>query len=74
MRGRRLEKTGSVSLEYVEDFFGPRTTQTAADRLFVILRYIVAPPMPADREQSLSICMIRVRRRCCLIGRSNYNS
>src|SRR5687768_7651204 len=27
MRGRRCEKTGGVSLEYVEDFFGPRTTQ-----------------------------------------------
>ncbi len=33
MRGRRLEKTGSVFVEYVEDFFGPRTTQMFANRL-----------------------------------------
>ena len=31
MRGRRLEKTGRVFAEYVEDFYGPRTTQMAAD-------------------------------------------
>jgi hypothetical protein len=33
MRGRRLEKPEAYSLEYVEDFFGPRTTQMLADRL-----------------------------------------
>ena len=33
MRGRRLEKTGSVFAEYVEDFYGPRTTQMPADHL-----------------------------------------
>jgi hypothetical protein len=27
-----LEKPEAYSLEYVEDFFGPRTTQLAADR------------------------------------------
>ena len=31
MRGRRLEKTGSVFAEYVEDFYGPRTRQMQAD-------------------------------------------
>ncbi len=31
MRGRRLEKTGSVFPEYVEDFCEPRTTQMPAD-------------------------------------------
>jgi hypothetical protein len=31
MRGRRLEKTGSIFAEYVEDFYGPRTTQMPAD-------------------------------------------
>jgi hypothetical protein len=31
MRGRRLEKTGSVFAEYVEDFYGLRTTQMPAD-------------------------------------------
>ena len=29
MRGRRLEKTGSVLVEYVEDFFGPSTPLAA---------------------------------------------
>jgi hypothetical protein len=33
MRGRRLEKTRSVLAGIVEDFFGPRTTQTAADHV-----------------------------------------
>jgi hypothetical protein len=33
MRGRRFEKPEAYSLEYVEDFFGPRTTQMPADRL-----------------------------------------
>ena len=33
MRGRRLEKTGSVFAEYIEDFYGPRTTQMPADHL-----------------------------------------
>jgi hypothetical protein len=33
MRGRRLEKLEASSLEYVEDFLGPRTTQMSADRL-----------------------------------------
>ena len=33
MRGCRLEKTGGVFAEYVEDFFGPRTTQMLADHL-----------------------------------------
>ena len=33
MRGRRLEKTGNVFAEYVEDFYGPRTTQMSADHL-----------------------------------------
>ena len=33
MRGRRLEKTGNVFAEYVEDFYGPRTTQMPADHL-----------------------------------------
>ena len=36
MRGRKLEKTGNVFaaiLQYVEEFFGPRTTQMPADRL-----------------------------------------
>jgi hypothetical protein len=33
MRGRRFEKTGGYSLEYVEDFLGPRTKQMPADRL-----------------------------------------
>jgi hypothetical protein len=33
MRGRRLEKQEVYSLEYVEDFFGPRTKQMPADRL-----------------------------------------
>ena len=37
MRGARCEATGLekpevYSLEYIEDFFGPRTTQMAADR------------------------------------------
>ena len=33
MQGRRPGKTGEVhSLEYSEDFFGPRKTQMAADR------------------------------------------
>jgi len=37
MRGARCEATGPekpevYSLEYIEDFFGPRTTQMAADR------------------------------------------
>ena len=31
MRGRRLEKTGSVFAEYVEDFYEPGTTQLSAD-------------------------------------------
>lgn len=31
MRGRRLEKTGSVFAEYVEDLYGPRTRQMQAD-------------------------------------------
>jgi hypothetical protein len=31
MQGRRLEKTGSVFTEYVEDFYEPRTTQMPAD-------------------------------------------
>jgi hypothetical protein len=31
MRGRRLEKTGRVFAEYVEDLYGPRTTQMPAD-------------------------------------------
>jgi hypothetical protein len=31
MQGRRLEKTGSVFAEYVEEFFGPRTTQMPVD-------------------------------------------
>ena len=33
MRGRRQEKTGSVFAEYIEDFYGPRTTQMPADHL-----------------------------------------
>jgi hypothetical protein len=33
MRGRRREKPEAYSLEYVEDVFGPRTTQMPADRL-----------------------------------------
>ena len=33
MRGRWLEKTGNVFAEYVEDFYGPRTTQMPADHL-----------------------------------------
>jgi len=33
MRDRRPGKTGGVLLEHIEDFFGPRTTQMAADRL-----------------------------------------
>jgi hypothetical protein len=33
MRGRRLENPEAYSLEYVEDVFGPRTTQMPADRL-----------------------------------------
>ncbi|TKS59757.1 MAG: hypothetical protein EWM72_01942 [Nitrospira sp.] len=33
MRGRRLEKPEAYSLEYVENFFGPRTTQMPANRL-----------------------------------------
>jgi hypothetical protein len=34
MQGRRLEKKPEAySLEYVEDFFGSRTTQMPADRL-----------------------------------------
>ncbi|MCE3225412.1 MAG: hypothetical protein K0S58_3592 [Nitrospira sp.] len=33
MRGRRLEKTGSVFAEYVEEFYEPRMTQTAADHV-----------------------------------------
>jgi hypothetical protein len=37
MRGARCEAAGPekpevYSLEYIEDFFGPRTTQMAADR------------------------------------------
>ncbi len=31
MRGRRLEKTGSVFAEYVEDCYGPRTRQMKED-------------------------------------------
>ena len=31
MLGRRLEKTGSVFAEYVEEFFEPRTTQMPGD-------------------------------------------
>jgi hypothetical protein len=31
MRGRRLEKTGSVFAGYVEDLYEPRTTQMPAD-------------------------------------------
>jgi hypothetical protein len=33
MQGLWLKKTGSVSLEYVEDLFGSRTTQMVVDRL-----------------------------------------
>ena len=33
MRGRRLEKLEAYSLEHVEDFFGPSTTQMPVDRL-----------------------------------------
>lgn len=33
MRGRRLEKPGAYSLEYVEGFFGPSATQTPADHV-----------------------------------------
>ncbi len=33
MLGRRLEKPEAYSLEYGEDFFGPRTMQMLADRL-----------------------------------------
>jgi hypothetical protein len=35
MRGRGLEKAGGVfaGIQYVEVFFGPRTTQMLADRL-----------------------------------------
>jgi hypothetical protein len=33
MRGRRPKKPEAYSLEYVEDFFAPRTTQMPADRL-----------------------------------------
>ena len=29
--GRRPGKTGGYSLEYVEDYFGPRTTQMVVD-------------------------------------------
>ena len=32
MRGRRPGKPEAYSLEYVEDFFGPSTTQMVADR------------------------------------------
>jgi len=32
MLGRRLETTGGVLIEYVEDCFGPRTTQMASYR------------------------------------------
>ena len=32
MQGRRPGKTGVYSLEYIEDFFGPSTTQMVADR------------------------------------------
>ena len=32
MRDRRPEKPEVYLLEYIEDFFGPRTTQKAADR------------------------------------------
>jgi hypothetical protein len=32
MRGHRLEKTGRVFAEYVEDFYEPRTTQMPANR------------------------------------------
>jgi hypothetical protein len=32
MSGARLEKPEAYSLEYVEDFFGPRTTQLVADQ------------------------------------------
>ena len=32
MQGRRSGKTGGVFAEYIEDFFGPRTTQMVADR------------------------------------------
>ena len=33
MRGRRLEKPQAYSLEYVEDFSAPRTTQMLVHRL-----------------------------------------
>ena len=33
MSGARLEKPKAYSLEYVEGFFVPRTTQMPADRL-----------------------------------------
>ena len=33
MRGAGLKKPEAYSLEYVEDFFGPRRTQMPADRL-----------------------------------------
>ena len=33
MHGRRLEKPQANWLGYVEDFFGPTTTQMPADRL-----------------------------------------
>jgi len=33
MRDRKREKPEAYSLEYVEDFFGPRTMQMLADRL-----------------------------------------
>jgi hypothetical protein len=32
MQGRRPEKLEVYSLEYIEDFFGLRTTQMVADR------------------------------------------
>ncbi len=32
MRGRRSGKPEVYSLEYMEDFFGPSTTQLVADR------------------------------------------
>lgn len=32
MRGRRQEKPELYSLEYMQDFFGPRTMQLVADR------------------------------------------
>ncbi len=62
MRGRRLEKTGSVFAEYVEDCYGPRTRPMQADRssqqngmtrtdsspgLFITARSVVRSSRPA---------------------------